>query len=148
MRAWAAPLVFAFAVLPLQGCSASSKAVPFPVESAYDTAVVHILSLDCTTTYTVHRDGSAQRFAQGCKSENGTRTVTFTRQDVASLFSDLEAAQPLNALPVCPGPDFAINVAWNGQQSPSLGPCFVGTPIEQALVNDIESITVRFEPVP
>jgi len=148
MRAWAAPLVFAFAVLPLHGCGASSKAVPFPLESAYDTAVIHILGLNCTSTYTVHRDGSAQRFAQGCQSENGTKTVTLARQDVASIFSDLEAAQPLNALPVCPGPDFAINVAWNGQQSPSLGPCGVGTAVEQALVSDIESITASFAPNP
>jgi hypothetical protein len=103
-----------------------------------------MLGLNGTSTYTIHRDGSAQR----CQSENGTRTVTLAPQDVASLFSDLEAAQPLNALPVCPGPDFAINVAWNGQQSPSLGPCGVGTAVEQALVSDIESITASFAPNP
>ena len=122
--------------------------MPFPAESAYDTAVILSTNNMCTSTYTVHRDGGAQRGAQNCGSENGTKTVTLAPEVVSLLFGDLQAAQPLNALPTCIGVDTSMKIAWNGQQSPAIGTCSASTPTEQALAYEIEDVIVSFVPTP
>ena len=140
--------LIAVAVLLLSACAGRSTAVPFPSESAYDTAVIKSLNNTCTNTYTVHRDGGAQRVAQNCGSDSGTKTVTLAPEVTSLFFSDLQAAQPLNALPACIGVDTSIAIAWNGQQSPSIGTCSASTPSEQALAYEIGDVIVSFVPVP
>lgn len=139
---------FVFSAVLLHGCGASSKPVPFRVESAYDTAVIQERNNACVTSYAVHRDGSAQKTSQNCQGDNGAKAITLGAQVAAQLFGDLQAAQPLSALPPCIGVDTSTSIAWNGQQTPGIGACPGSTSSELALLGDVSSVTVRFEPVP
>lgn len=127
------------------GCGGNNGPAPFPVESAYNTAVIQTLSNVCTTTYTVHRDGSAQRATQSCGG--GTKTLTLPTAIVSNLFNDLAAAQPLASLQSCLTVDTATTVSWNGQQSPNIvTPC--GSAAEQTLSQQLSTVITAFEPVP
>lgn len=128
----------------LAGCGGGQPA--FPAESAYDTAVIQTEINVCTTTYTVHRDGSAQRVTDTCGS--GTKTTRLPSSIVAALFSDLAAAQPLNALVRCPTVDTSVTIAWNGQQSPNIGACTGSSSAEQSLSGDVSVVITSFTPLP
>lgn len=119
---------------------------PFPVESAADTAVIHYTNGSCTVTITVHRDRRAQ--SKSTCINYASTTTTLPPTIVSLLFSDLQAAQPLNALLTCPsGFDISMAIAWSGQQSPNIGSC-TGTGIsEQNLAYEIEDIVTSFIPV-
>jgi hypothetical protein len=115
---------------------------PFPVESANDTAVIHYTNNACSVTVTVHRDQTAQS-TSNCSNWKST-TTTLPQTIVSLLFSDLQAAQPLNALVACPAVDISMSIAWNGQQSPNVGICTGTSTAEQNLVSEIEDIISSF----
>lgn len=146
IRSFGAPAVLLGASVCLSACGGGGQP-PFRIESAYDTAVIQTDMNVCNAMYTVHRDGSAQRVTQTCGG--GTVTETLPPTIVSTLFSDLQAAQPLSALPACPSVDTSIAVAWNGEQSRNIsGPCIGTNPAEQTLAQQVSVVVTAFEPVP
>jgi hypothetical protein len=119
---------------------------PFPVESAYDTAMIVSSANTSSTTYTVHR-GTAQRVWQSCCPQNtsGALTKTIPVSLSSKVFDDLQAAQPLGALPSGLNSDFALTISWNGQQTPNLEGVF-STPnaMDQTLLTDADAIIAEF----
>lgn len=132
----------------LTGCGGGSVAQPpFPIESAFDTATIEVDMNTTTTMYTVHRDGTAKRVVQACcpQSTSSPTNKALPVSLTGKLFTDLEAAQPLNALPSGVNSDFALLVSWNGQETPNLEG-FFSTPnaMEQTLLNDADAIVAAF----
>lgn len=117
----------------------------FPVESASDTAVIHYTNNTCTVTITVHRDRTAQS-QSNCSNWEST-TTTLPPTIVSLLFTDLQAAQPLNALLACPAVDISMSISWNGQQSPNVGACTGTNTAEQNLAYEIEDVITSFTPI-
>jgi hypothetical protein len=135
-------------VVALSGCGGGvtpaprgGVPAPFPVESAFDTAVIQSHGNACRTTYTVHRDGTAQRAVQSCGS--GTVNTTLSPTTVSKLFSDLQAAQPLSALPDALTVDISVTVSWNDQQTPNIQGSGTNS-IEDTLLKDINAVTGSF----
>jgi len=127
----------------LSACTGSSGGQPpFPVESAFDTAVIQHMNNTCTVTITVHRDRTAQSNSTCSTFQSATTTLSSTV--VSLLFSDLQAAQPINELIACPGVDISTSIAWNGQQSPSIGTCTGTSTAEQDLVNEVQDVLASF----
>lgn len=118
---------------------------PFAVESAIDTAVIHYTNNACTVTITVHRDRTAQS-KSSCPNWEST-TTTLPPTIVSLLFSDLAAAQPLDALLACPAVDISMSIAWDGQQTPNVGTCTGTGTAEQNLAYEIEDVITSFTPV-
>jgi hypothetical protein len=137
-----------FLVLLLAACGGGGSGQPsFPQESAFDTAVVEFSNNACMTTYSVHRDGTSQRGSQNCgaTASAGTTNKVLPTPLTMKLFSDLQAAQPLNSLPNGLNSDFALQISWNGQQTPNLEAVF-STPnaMEQTLESDADAIAAEF----
>jgi hypothetical protein len=135
------------AALILTACGGGSGSAPFPVESAYDTAVIgagnSVDGIYESDTYTVHRDGSAQHVSVAGTTTK-TSTTALSSATVSALFSDLQAAQPLNALPAgsyC-GPE-GLTVSWNGEQSPDIN-CPANNAAEQTLRTQIGVVIQAF----
>jgi len=128
----------------LSACGGGSQP-PFPIEGANDTAIIHYTNNTCTVTVTVHRDRTAQS-KSSCSNWEST-TTTLSPTVVSLLFSDLQAAQPLNALPACPSVDISMSIEWNGQQSPNVGICTGTGTAEQNLAYEIEDVMASFTPV-
>jgi hypothetical protein len=131
----------------LAGCGGGAGQPPFPIESAFDTATIADSINTSITTYTVHRDGTAQRVTRTCcpQASSSPTNKTLPPAVVAKLFADLAAAQPLNALPSGLNSDFALTISWNGDQTPNLK---AGLPTpnatEQTLLNDADAIAAAF----
>lgn len=141
-------IAFGFLVVTLlSACTGGGSAQPpFPVESAYDTAVIQHTNNACILTVTVHRDRTAQS-TSSCTNFNSTRT-TLPPIIVSQLFSDVQAAQPVNALLACPTVDISTTIAWNNQQSPNIGTCTGTSTAEQNLAYDIQIVITSFTPLP
>lgn len=135
----------AVALIGLLSACGGGGQPPFPVESANDTAVIHYTNNTCTVTVTVHRDQTAQS-KSSCSNWKST-TTTLPPTIVSLLFSDLQAAQPLNALLACPSVDISMSISWNGQQSPNVGTCTGTGTAEQNLAYEIEDVIASFTPV-
>jgi hypothetical protein len=121
---------------------------PFPPESAYDTATIEVDLNTTTTSYMVHRDGTAQRVTQTCcpQSTSSPTNKAIPVSLSSKLFTDLQAAQPLNALPSGLNSDFALTVSWNGQETPNLEAVFaMPDTMEQTLLNDADAIVAAFQ---
>jgi hypothetical protein len=138
------PLFTLCMTLFLAGCGGGGQP-PFPTESAFDTAVIHYVNNTCTVDITVHRDRTAQS-KSSCSNWEST-TATLPPTIVSLLFSDLEAAQPLNGLLSCPTVDISMTIAWNGQQSPNVGACAGTGTAEQNLAYEIEDVITGFTPI-
>jgi hypothetical protein len=132
-------------VAALPGCG-ENGAVP-RVYAPAQTAVIVSTNNVCVTTYTIHDDGTAKRTSQACP-QNAAKSETLPITIASNLFSDLQTAQPLSALPACPTVDTSLTVAWNGQQSRNLGACTISSPAEIALAEQIALVMTAFEPVP
>lgn len=129
------------------GASTAQPPVTFPVESAYDTATIQDGMNTTIKAYTVHRDGAAQRVVQTCCPQNTSSptTIAIPLSLSSKLFADLQAAQPLNALPSGLNSDFALTVSWNGQQTPNLEAAFTSpNAAEQTLLQDADAIVAAF----
>lgn len=127
------------AVVSACGGNGSSPTV-FPSESPTYTAVIVASNNACNTSYTVHRDGTAQRVVQSCGS--GTLDETLPATVTSKLFADLQAAQPLDTLPQALTVDTSTTIAWDSQQSPNIAGN--GNAIEQSLTNDAGAVTAAF----
>lgn len=143
---WSAASLFALLVC-LAGCGGNGAA-PFPVGNADDTAVIKATNLTCSTTYTVHRDGSAaQTGSTACGS--GSQSITLPAATVSSFFAALQAAQPLSGLTPCMTVDVSMTVTWGGQQSPNLfGECGGTSQAEQTLSAQAGLVVNSFLPAP
>jgi hypothetical protein len=131
----------------LAACGGGGSQPPFPVESAYDTAMIVSSANTSSTTYTVHRDGTAQRVWQSCCPQNtsGALTKTIPVSLSSKVFDDLQAAQPLGALPSGLNSDFALTISWNGQQTPNLEGVFsTRNAMDQTLLTDADAIIAEF----
>ena len=141
-----APRYFILALAALLSACGGRGQAPFPVESAFDTAVVDYANGPCTVVITVHRDRTAQSKSACVNWRSGTATLPPTV--VSLLFSDLQAAQPLNTLLACPGVDVSTSVAWNDQQTPSIGTCAGTSTAEQNLAYEVSDVVTAFIPMP
>ncbi len=132
---------FAAVALLFTLLAACAGPASIPVESAADTAVIQESANTCATTYTVHRDGTAQRTVQTCGS--GTLNETLPPSVTSKLFSDLQSAQPLGALPRALTVDTDLIIAWNAQQTPNIEGAGTNV-IEQSLLGDVKTIEQTF----
>jgi hypothetical protein len=131
----------------LTACGGAGDPQPaFPQESAAQTAVIQYDVDVCSATYTVHRDGTAQRTSQSQGCNTATITTTLPSSVASKLFADLQSAQPLSALPDAgPGVDTFASIGWNGEQSPDIIRANGTTStIEQSLLNDIYAVVQQF----
>lgn len=114
-----------------------------PSNNPADTAVLTTFGgggPSFATVYTVHRDGSAER-----SSPSGKVTATLSGSIVAKLFSDLQAAQPLSALPPTIAVDTSLTISWNRQQTPNIiAPLNGANAPELALYNDAIQVEAAF----
>ena len=123
----------------------ASPAMPKGYTSA-QTAVIEYGFNACVTSYTVHSDGNAQlSYSNECPLQNAT-SATVPSAVASKLFVDLQAAQPLNALPRALTVDTSTQIAWNGQQTPNIMPA-VNT-LEQTLLNDAGAVVRAFPSPP
>jgi hypothetical protein len=141
-----ATAAFVFLSISLSACGGAAQPV-FPIESPSDTATIQTSVNTLITTYTVHRDGTVQRVTQTCCPQNtsSSRNATIPVSLSSKLFTDLQAAQPLRALPSGLNSDFALIVSWNGQQTPNLeGVLSTPNAMEQTLLSDADAIAAAF----
>lgn len=110
--------------------------------SGTHTAVLQVRNNASVAIYTVHDDGTAQRTWQNAPN-NSSGSATIAPAAAAKLFNDLQAAQPLNALPAVMTVDTVMTVSWNGEQSPNIWGTGANT-IEQALVGDVNAVIQAF----
>lgn len=135
-----AALPFIVACL-LAACGGGSAGLPKSYTPA-QTVVIEYGFNACVTSYTVHDDGNAQiAYSSQCPAQNAA-TAIVPSAVVSKLFADLQAAQPLNALPRALTVDTSTQITWNGQQTPNIMPA-VNT-IEQTLLNDAGSVVQAF----
>ena len=120
----------------------ASPAMPKTYTPA-QTAIIEYGSNACVTSYTVHDDGTAQRsYSSECPPQSST-SVTVPGAVVSKLFADLQAAQPLNALPRALTVDTSTQIAWNGQQTPNIRGAGAKS-IEHTLMADVDTVVQVF----
>ncbi len=144
------------ALISAMACSASVNPTAFP---DHDTDSVLIVNSGSTNTagfrIVVERSGQARytatsrRFSPQAHQPPNTVQKQLSRVLLQRLYSDLEAAKPLSALPEphcmkSASFGFSLTVEFNGEKTPDLS-CGGGdsTPM-QALIRDVKEISALF----
>lgn len=131
-------------ILALAGCGgAGSSPQPVPTVAPRFTVTFTRMSgglgIFPTETITVRDNGWATKTVNGA-----TSYVEVPAALSAQVFADVQAAQPLSALPFGGYPDFAIvTVSEQGQTSPDINPGD-GSATEAALLGDFINLTKLF----
>jgi len=142
-------LAAALTVLTLSACGGGSGSVSSlapQVAQASDPVTFHYTPgfVCCPSPYTivVQSGGSATKNVGGVP----TATLQLTPALTTQIFSDVQAARPLNDLPANPGiPDTgALSVSSDGQTSPDIRGGTTG--IEAALNTDANNLSLAFGP--
>jgi hypothetical protein len=142
-------LAAALTALTLSACGGSSGSVNPPVQRFGQASGAVAFNYTpgfvcCPSPYTivVQSGGSATKNAGGV----ATATLQLTPALTAQIFSDIQAAWPLNDLPENAGvPDTgALSVSWDGQTSPDIIGASSG--IEAALNTDAQNLAQLFGP--